>query len=209
MAGCCDDKSCAIEALQRKQSATLIAVLWINAVMFAVVLALGLYAGSTAVMSDSLDNLGDALTYGLSLYAVARGGRAKAKTAVFKGVLIFGAGLFVLAQVAVKAVRMEVPVFEFMGLASLLGLIANSVCLALLWRHRGDDVNMSSVWHCSRNDIASNLSVLVAAGGVWATGSAWPDLLIGFALALLFFWSAYAVLRDALRQLAAAGWSSA
>jgi Co/Zn/Cd efflux system component len=207
MPGCCDDKSCALEALQRTQRATLKTVLWINALMFVVVLAMGLYAGSAAVMSDSLDNLGDALTYGLSLYAVARGGRAKARIAVFKGCLILGAGVFVLAQVAVKAVGMDVPVFEYMGAASVLGLVANGACLALLWRHRAEDVNMSSVWHCSRNDIASNLSVLLAAAGVWATQSAWPDLLVGLGLALLFFWSAYAVLRDALRQLAAARWS--
>ena len=167
------------------------------------VLGLGLYAGSAAVMSDSLDNLGDALTYGLSLYAVARGARAKAKVAVVKGALILSAGIFVLVQVAYKAMHMETPIFEVMGAASVLGLVANGACLSLLWRHRNDDVNMSSVWHCSRNDIASNLSVLSAAGGVWVTGHAWPDLAIGFALAVLFFVSAFTVLREALRQLAA------
>jgi Co/Zn/Cd efflux system component len=203
MAACCDDKACAIEMLQQKQTGTLKTVLWINAVMFLVVLALGLYAGSAAVISDSLDNLGDALTYGLSLYAVARGARAKAKVAVFKGALILSAGIFVLVQVAYKAMHMETPIFEVMGAASVLGLMANGVCLGLLWRHRNDDVNMNSVWHCSRNDIASNLSVLLAAGGVWLTGHAWPDLAIGFALAVLFFVSAFTVLREALRQLSA------
>jgi len=203
MAACCDDKACAIEVLQQKQAGTLKTVLWINAVMFFVVLGLGLYAGSAAVMSDSLDNLGDALTYGLSLYAVARGARAKAKVAVVKGALILSAGIFVLVQVAYKAMHMETPILEVMGAASVLGLVANGACLSLLWRHRNDDVNMSSVWHCSRNDIASNLSVLLAAGGVWVTGHAWPDLAIGFALAVLFFVSAFTVLREALRQLAA------
>jgi len=108
-----------------------------------------------------------------------------------------------IVQVAYKAMHMETPIFEVMGAASVLGLVANGACLSLLWRHRNDDVNMSSVWHCSRNDIASNLSVLSAAGGVWVTGHAWPDLAIGFALAVLFFVSAFTVLREALRQLAA------
>ncbi len=97
MAHCCEDKACAIEALQTRQSSTLKLVLAINAVMFVLELAAGLLAGSTALLSDSLDNLGDALTYGLSLYAVARGVRAKAKVALFKGGLILSAGLFVLA----------------------------------------------------------------------------------------------------------------
>src|SRR5688572_19075134 len=130
MADCCEDKGCAIEALQRRQSGTLRTVLGINAVMFIVVLAAGLLAGSTALLADSLDNLGDALTYGLSLYAVARGARAKARVALFKGMLILGAGLFVLGQVIYKIVAPAVPVFETMGAIGVLALAANGSCLA-------------------------------------------------------------------------------
>ena len=109
MADCCEDKACAIEALQERQSSTLKLVLAINAVMFVVELAAGLMAGSTALLSDSLDNLGDALTYGLSLYAVARGARYKAKVALFKGGLILTAGLFVLGQVACRIANPTLP----------------------------------------------------------------------------------------------------
>ena len=201
MADCCEDKACAIEALQERQSSTLKLVLTINAVMFAVELAAGLLAGSTALLSDSLDNLGDALTYGLSLYAIARGARAKAKVALFKGGLILAAGLFVLGQVAYRIVNPTLPVFEAMGAVSLLALLANGACLALLWKHRAEDINMSSVWECSRNDIASNISVFVAASGVWLTASAWPDLLVGLLLALLFLRSAARVLHSAVAEL--------
>lgn len=196
MSDCCHNKSCALEALRDRQRGTLTAVLWINAVMFVVVLAAGLLARSTAVLSDSLDNLGDALTYALTLYAVAGTAATKARVALFKGVLILAAGLFVLSQIFWKVAHPSVPVFETMGLISIAGLAANGVCLALLWKHRADDVNMSSVWECSRNDIASNLSVLVAAGGVWLTGAAWPDLVIGTLLAGLFLLSALRVLRN-------------
>lgn len=198
MADCCEDKACAIEALQERQSSTLKLVLTINAVMFVIELAAGLMAGSTALLSDSLDNLGDALTYGLSLYAVARGARAKAKVALFKGGLILSAGLFVLGQVVYRIVNPALPVFETMGAISLLALVANGACLALLWKHRAEDINMSSVWECSRNDIASNVSVFVAAGGVWLTASGWPDLLVGLLLALLFLRSATRVLLSAV-----------
>lgn len=198
---CCNEKECAIEALKSRQSATLKIVLAINVVMFVVELASGLLARSTALLSDSLDNLGDALTYGLSLYAVSRGARSKAKVALFKGGLITLAGLFVLGQVAYRVINPGVPIFETMGVVSIIALVANGACLALLWKHRTEDINMSSVWQCSRNDIASNLSVLLAAAGVWLTGSAWPDLLVGLALASLFLWSAGRVLAAAVHQL--------
>lgn len=204
MDSCCEDKACALEALRERQSATLKIVLAINAVMFVVELASGVMARSTALMSDALDNLGDALTYGASLYAVSRGAQAKARVALFKGALILLAGLFVLGQVAYRLVVPAQPIFEAMGAVSLLALAANGACLALLWKHRREDVNMSSVWECSRNDIASNLAVFVAAGAVWLSGSRWPDLAVGGALALLFLRSALRVLRDASLALEAA-----
>lgn len=201
MSDCCNDKACAIEALRSSQSATLRIVLAINAVLFVVEFASGLLARSTALLSDSLDNLGDATTYGLSLYAVSRGARAKARVALFKGGLILVAALFVLGRVAYAVAHPGMPVFEAMGLVGLIALVANGICLGLLWKHRSEDVNMSSVWECSRNDIASNLSVLVAAGGVWATSAAWPDLVLGAALAALLLRSAIRVSRSALVQL--------
>ena len=165
MSGCCDG-SCSVNALrEERQRGTLRIVLGINAVMFVVIAGAALYGSSAALLADSLDNLGDALTYGLSIYAVTRGASTKAKVALFKGILIFSAALVVAAQIIYKIFVPSLPIFEVMGVFSLLGLIANSVCLFLLWRHRNEDVNMSSVWECSRNDIASNISVFLAAGG--------------------------------------------
>src|SRR5688500_10165811 len=203
MSDCCSEKGCVIEALIARQRATLKIVLVINAVLFVVELASGLFARSTALLSDSLDNLGDAATYGLSLYAVSRGARDKARVALFKSGLILAAGLFVSGQVIYSIVHPGVPVFETMGIVSVVALAANVTCLALLWKHRMDDVNMSSVWECSRNDIASNLSVFVAAGAVWATGAGWPDLLVGAALAVLLLRSAANVSHSALVELRA------
>jgi len=201
MADCCEDKACAIEALRERQSGTLKTVLGINAVMFFVELAAGVFSGSTALLSDSLDNLGDALTYGLSLYAVSRGARLKARIALFKGALIFTAGLVVLGQVVYKVAVPGVPMFEVMGAISILALATNGTCLALLWKHRQEDINMNSVWECSRNDIASNIAVFIAAAGVWLTHAQWPDLLVGLALACLFLASALRVLRSAISEL--------
>ena len=203
MSGCCDN-DCSTDALRVRQRGTLQVVLGINAVMFLVIVWAALYGDSTALLADSLDNLGDALTYGLSLYAVSRGAVAKAKVALFKGGLIVLAALAVVAQVAYKLVVPSTPLFAVMGAFSLLGLAANSVCLFLLWRHRHEDVNMSSVWECSRNDIASNLSVFLAAGAVWLTASGWPDILVAVGLVWLLMRSAIRVIKSALVELRAA-----
>jgi cation diffusion facilitator family transporter len=204
LAECCNDKECAIEALRSRQAGTLRIVLAINAVMFFVEFSAGLLARSTALLADSLDNLGDAATYGLSLYAVARGARSKARVALFKSALILAAALFVIGQVGFSIAHPGMPVFEAMGIVSVLALTANGTCLALLWKHRTEDVNMSSVWECSRNDIVSNVAVFIAAGAVWLAESPWPDLIVGSLLALLLLRSATHVMRQAMRALAEA-----
>lgn len=200
MSGCCDN-NCSIDALRERQRGTLHAVLVINALMFVVIVAAAIYGNSTALLADSLDNLGDTLTYGLSLYAISRGTTAKANVALFKGGLIFLAALAVAAQIVYKLFIPSMPMFEIMGAFSLLGLAANSTCLFLLWRHRYEDVNMSSVWECSRNDIASNLSVFVAAGAVWLTGSGWPDIVVALGLVWLLIRSAIRIVSSAWAQL--------
>jgi Co/Zn/Cd efflux system component len=203
MSGCCEN-NCSIDVLRERQRGTLKIVLGVNAVMFMVILVAALYGSSTALLADSLDNLGDALTYGLSLFAVSRGVSTKAKVALFKGCLIFLAACAVAAQIVYKLFVPGIPIFEVMGVFSLLGLAANSLCLYLLWRHRHEDVNMSSVWECSRNDIASNLSVFVAAGAVWLTGSGWPDLVVGLGLVWLLLRSSIRVISSAMAELRAA-----
>jgi len=201
MANCCNDKACELEALRARQSSTLKIVLGINAVMFLVELAAGLLSGSVSLVADSLDMLGDALVYGFSIYVIARGARMKAKAALSKGIIMAAFGLFVLGQAIYRILFPQVPVFEAIGAIGLLALTTNGLCFALLWRHRADDINMSSVWLCSRNDIIANVSVLFAAAGVWLTRSGWPDILVGLALAALFLRSSLVVLREAITAL--------
>ena len=200
----CSDSNCTLDAQKVQQRKTLFIVLGINAVMFLVIVVAALFGRSTALMADSLDNLGDALTYGLSLYAVSRGAAVKARVALFKGGLIFLAALVVSTQIIYKLMVPSTPAFEIMGTFSAIGLIGNSMCLYLLWRHRHEDVNMNSVWECSRNDIASNISVFIAAGAVWLTGSGWPDILVAMALVVLLLRSSLRVIRSALAELRAA-----
>ena len=200
MSGCCN-QNCSVDALHKRQRGTLLIVLAINTIMFFVILYAAFIGKSTALMADSLDNFGDALTYALSLYAISRGVRVKAKVALFKGILILLAAIAVALQVIYKIYVPSVPVFEVMGAFSLLALIANSSCLFLLWRHRDEDINMNSVWECSRNDIAANLSVFIAAAAVWLTGSGWPDIVVALGLIWLLMNSAIRVISSSLTEL--------
>ena len=200
MGSCCEN-NCAVDALHNKQRGTLIKVLWINAFMFILIAAAAFYGQSTALLSDSLDNLGDALTYGLSIYAVSKSSSTKAKVALFKGSLIFLAACVVIAQIIYRLTNPVIPSYEIMSVFSVAGLIANGLCLYLLWRHRHEDINMSSVFECSRNDIASNLSVILAAVGVWIFNSGLPDIIIAALLATLLLNSSARVIKGALSEL--------
>lgn len=199
MAGCCGD--CGVEATGARQRRTLWWVLLINAIMFGVIAAASWWGGTAALMADSVDNLGDAITYAASLWAVARGRTAKARVAILKGCLILAAAAAVTVNAIHKVMVAAAPDVGIMGGFSLLALSANLVCLGLLWRHRHEDINMSSVWHCSRNDIVTDSSVFIAAGLVWLTGSHWPDIAVAGVLAILLWWSGISVIRMARAEL--------
>src|SRR5687767_10050232 len=195
MDGCCEIGS-DVPASQRR---ILHVVLWINVVMFAAEFVGGLVAHSTSLLADSVDMLGDAIVYGVSLYAIGRGVRWPARAAMLKGVImaVFAGGI--LAEVAIKLARDVTPTAGLMMSVGAVALLANASVLALLWRRRGDDLNMRSVWLCSRNDVIANASVLFGAGGVALAESAWPDILVGVAIAALFARSAAGVIADARR----------
>jgi Co/Zn/Cd efflux system component len=198
---CCDDAACGVEGLRTRQISTLRLVFGINAVMFVAEMVTGVLAGSVSLISDSLDMLGDALAYGFSLYVVRRSPRWKALSAIIKGGIMAAFGLAALGQAAYKAWVPHPPSFEAMGLMGLAALAANAGCLGLLWRYRADDINMHSVWICSRNDIVANVSVLVAAACEWIARSGWPDIVVGAALAVFILRSAARVLRQAWSEL--------
>ena len=201
MDACCQAKEQELSKLRDKQKSVLTLVLLINAVLFVVEAAAGFLAGSTALLADSLDMLGDSLVYGFSLYVLWRSAEWKATAALLKGSIMALFGIAVLMEAVYKTLAGAVPVAEVMGVIGLLVLAGNGVCFLLLLRHRSDDINMRSTWLCSRNDIIANLSVLVAALGVKLLGSSWPDILVGAAIAALFLRSAFTVLHESLGEL--------
>lgn len=205
VSGSCCQNQIDAGALEVRQRRVLIMVLVINAATFLVMVTAAASSGSSSLLSGALDNLGDALTYALSLAVIGAASAAKARVALFKGLLIFGAALAVAVQIGWRISHIDTPVAETMGVAALLNLGANLLCLRLLYPYRNDDVNMSSVWECSRNDVAEGIAVIGAALAVWVFSSGWPDVVIAMALLVLFLRSASRVLRSAWRELYPAG----
>jgi cation diffusion facilitator family transporter len=201
MRGCCDPHES--EGMAARRAGALRAVFGINAGMFLAEFAAGLLIGSTALLGDSLDMLGDALVYGFSLYALGRSLRWRNGAALLKGVVMAGFGLAVLAHALFQLAHGAAPSGGPMAAVAAVAMGANAICFALLYRHRAADLNMRSTWLCSRNDLIANAGVLLAAAGVHATGSSWPDIVVGMAIAGLFLATAAGVLKasaDALMR---------
>lgn len=191
------------EALDVNQG-SLRTVLWaalaINATMFLVEGGAGLLSRSVSLQADALDFLGDSASYGLSLFAVARPLRWRASTALLKGIAMGLFGLWVIGATIYSATTPGVPNPATMGSVGALALAANIVCAVLLFRFRRGDANMRSVWLCTRNDALGNIAVMVAATGVFASGTQWPDIAVGALLATLALTASVLVVRQALAE---------
>ena len=201
-AHCCHDKGHELErmALHKDIRRVLIVVMMLNALMFVLEFGAGLIADSAALMADSVDMLGDALVYAISLYALDRSLRWRAGSALIKGGFILGLGVGVLIEIALKIVWGHPPVSGIMLVFGGMALVANLSCVGLLWPYRRHDVNLASTFECSRNDVLANVGVLAAAVLVSVTASPWPDVAIASIIAFLFFRSALRVMREAWPQ---------
>ncbi len=180
-------------------------VLWIalavNAAMFVLEAGAGLATGSVALQADALDFLGDAANYGLGLAVLGMALAWRARAALLKGASMGLFGLWVLGSTLYHAIHPGEPGALTMGAVGLLALAANVGVALLLYRHRNGDSNRRSIWLCTRNDAIGNIAVVAAASGVFATGSAWPDLLVGAIMAGLALTAARRVIGQATVEL--------
>jgi cation diffusion facilitator family transporter len=181
-------------------------ILWIallvNAAMFLVEIVAGWRAGSLALLADAIDFAGDALNYAISLAVLASALAWRARAAVLKAVSMIGFGLYILGSAAWAAWSGQVPDATTMGVIGVLALVSNVAVAWMLYAFREGDANMRSVWLCSRNDAIGNVAVMLAALGVFGTGSAWPDLMVASLMAALALHGGWQVLRQARGELA-------
>ncbi len=178
------------------------AVIIINGAMFFVEMTAGVAARSQALQADALDFFGDSATYALSLFMIGKPLMWRARAAMFKGLSLFAMGLWVMGATIYRVLVAGMPEPEVMGIVGTLALVANVVSVILLLRYRDGDANVRSVWLCSRNDAIGNVAVIGAAGAVYWTATAWPDLIVAALMAGLFLTSAYQIVSHARLEVA-------
>ena len=213
MSGCCGpshdhghghDHGSAFDGAAPAYRRVLLIVLAINAAMFVVEVAAGAIAGSLALYADSVDFAMDAATYGLSFWAIGRAAETRARVALLKGGSLGVIGTAVLGMALWRLYSGAPPEPITMGAIGLLALAANVISAVLLFRWRDGDANVASVWQCTRNDAIGNVLVVLAAVGVFGTGSALPDLIVASLMAALFLNSAFRIIRQARGELRSA-----
>lgn len=199
MAGCCDH-DVRFDGVSGTYKRRLWLVIAINAAMFAVEMSAGQAAQSQALKADALDFLGDALTYGLSLAVIGMALRLRATAALVKGLSLMAMGLWVLGSTLYHVLYIGMPEAGIMGGIGFLALAANVASVLLLMAYKDGDANVRSVWLCSRNDAIGNVAVMLAALGVWGSGTGWPDLIVAGLMAALFVNSSVQIIRQSLQE---------
>jgi Co/Zn/Cd efflux system component len=169
--------------------------------MFAVEIGAGLAAGSASLQADALDFLGDAANFAVSLFVVGMALRYRATAALVKGASMGVVGLWVIGVTVWHSWHGTLPEAVTMGVVGIAALIANGVSFGLLWAYRTDDANMRSAWICTRNDVLGNLAVLLAALGVFGTGTGYPDVIVAAVMASLALQGSTVVIRQSLGEL--------
>jgi Co/Zn/Cd efflux system component len=205
-AAACHDACCAPSPLEiERANAGYRRVLWtvlgINLIMFLVEIGAGLAAGSASLQADALDFLGDAANYGISLLVIGMALRYRASAALAKAITMGAFGLWVIGTAIWHALHGKLPSAATMGAVGVAALAANAASFALLWVYRHGDANMRSAWICTRNDVLGNLAVLLAALGVFGTGTGWPDAIVASIMAALALQGAATVTKQSLGEL--------
>lgn len=201
MSASCCTHSLATPTVDPRYRKALWVALFLNALMFVVELGASWTSGSVSLMADSIDFFGDAANYGISLAVLAMAASARSKAALFKAATMGAFGVFVLGKAFYNLQAGITPEPITMGAVGLAALAVNAGVALMLYRFRTGDANMRSVWICSRNDAIGNVAVMLAAVGVFGTGTAWPDLLVATVMGVLALTGAWTVLKQARQEL--------
>ena len=176
-------------------------VLAINAAMFLIEIGAGVAVGSASLQADALDFFGDAANYAISLLVIGMVLRYRAMAALAKGTTMGLFGLWIIGTAIWHSVHGTLPNAYTMGAIGFAALAANAMSFGLLWAYRDGDANMRSAWICTRNDVLGNFAVLLAAAGVFGTGTGWPDVIVAAIMASLALQGSWLVVQQSLREL--------
>jgi len=204
-AHCCEHDTPAADTIVNlpRYKRVLVFALIVNAAMAGVEIYAGGRADSLALLADAVDFAADAFNYGVSLAVLTAALLWRSRAALFKAACMALFGVFILGKTLWNLWLGSMPDAPTMGLVGVLALAANLAVAALLYAFREGDANMRSVWLCTRNDAIGNVAVMVAAAGVFGTGSAWPDLAVASVMASLALRGAWQVAVQARAELQA------
>ena len=203
---CCQDSACSSAANTDmlngpKWRRALWIALAINAGFFVAEIVAGAAAGSSALQADALDFFGDATNYAISLGVAGMALTWRSRATVAKGGTLIAFAVWVLGSTAWHAFHGTLPQAEVMGMVGIAALVANGGVAFMLYQFRTGDANMRSVWICSRNDAIGNAAVLLAALGVFGTGTGWPDIIVAAIMGGLGLWGGWQIVSHAHREL--------
>jgi Co/Zn/Cd efflux system component len=202
-----DATCCGHDHVDREHGRSWRRILWIalaiNATMFVTEIVAGVVADSVSLHADALDFLGDSANYAISLAVAGFALGWRARAALIKGATLVALGIWVLGETAWHAAQGGLPEAPVMGVIGTIALLANGIVALMLYRFRGSESNMRSVWICSRNDVLGNLAVLLAALGVFGSGTLWPDLIVAGIMASLSIHGGASIIRQAAAELRA------
>jgi Co/Zn/Cd efflux system component len=202
MAGCCDhNHACATAHSDAAWRRVLWVALAINGAMFVAEIVAGVAAGSASLQADALDFLGDSVNYAISLGVAGMTLAWRSRAALAKGASLLALGLWVLLVTSAHVFASTFPEAHVMGAVGLVAMAANGGVALMLYRYRSGDANMRSVWICSRNDVIGNAAVLLAALGVFGTGTGWPDVVVAAVMAALGLSGGWQIIRHALAEM--------
>lgn len=195
------DCGCSVEIKDKEQKQVLYWLLGINASMFVAELSVGWFAESTALIADSLDMLADAIVYSIGLYAVGRATTDKAKAALLSGYFQAILGSLIIIDIVRRTLLGSEPESALMIGVGFAALLANTICLTLIQKHKDGEVHMRASWIFSTNDVIANLGIIISGGLVWWLDSRWPDIMIGVVVTLVILRGARLIIRDAKNEL--------
>ncbi|MEZ5758300.1 MAG: cation transporter [Emcibacteraceae bacterium] len=198
---CCDhdihEKDLKVDAFRN--------ALWIafiiNLTMFFIEFGTAFFANSVSLQADAMDFLSDSITYGVTLLVLGSSLRIRASVALLKGASMGILGLWIFVRTVMNAQDAVVPLAGVMGTVGLVALAANVISAVLLFKFRGGDSNMRSIWLCSRNDAIGNIAIVIAASGVFATNTGWPDFIVAVMMAGLSSLASFQIIKQAMSEL--------
>lgn len=173
----------------------------IHIFMFIVSFTAAILARSSSVFADSIDFIGDAGGYALSLYVLRKKQVVRAAVSIAKSFTMMGFGLLVLIYALQRYIEGTIPDYEIMTLAGFAGIASHLVCIAFLWKFRKGDSNQISVWICTINDLFCNSITVIAAFLVWYTNSIIPDIVASILIVSIAIYGAWVILKRALKEI--------